>query len=54
MATRGASMAHVYRVVRLFPLQGLKLVRVPVKPSDMGDTCPLHSFHRIVTSHYVG
>jgi hypothetical protein len=32
-------------VVMWFTWQGLKLARVTVKPSDMGDTCLLQSFN---------
>jgi hypothetical protein len=46
-------LAHVCCVIRLFPLQGFKLAQVTTKPLNMGDTCPLQSFCRIVTSHYV-
>jgi hypothetical protein len=37
-------MAHVCRVVRLFPLQGLNWLESPLLPSDMGNTCLLQSF----------
>jgi hypothetical protein len=37
-------MAHVCRVVRLFPLQGLNWLESPRLPSDMGNTCPLQPF----------
>jgi hypothetical protein len=43
-ATYVASMAHVCRVVRLFPLQGLNWFESPRLPSDMGNTCLLLSF----------
>jgi hypothetical protein len=45
VATHGAFVAHVCRVIRSFPLQGLKLSRVTVKPSNMGATCLLQSFN---------
>jgi hypothetical protein len=38
-------VVHVCRVFSLFPLHYLKLTRVTVKTSDMGDTCPLQSFN---------
>jgi hypothetical protein len=37
VATRGALRACVYRGVRFIPLQGWLLIRISVKPSDMGD-----------------
>jgi hypothetical protein len=37
MATRGASVAHVCHIVRLFPLQGVLLIRSSMTPSEMGD-----------------
>jgi hypothetical protein len=37
MATHGAFVAHVCHVVRLFPLQGVLLIRISTTPSEMGD-----------------
>jgi hypothetical protein len=37
VATRGAFVAHVCRVVRLLPLQGYISVRISATPSKMGD-----------------
>jgi hypothetical protein len=37
MATRGAPLAHVCRVVRFKPLQGRLLIIISVTPSKMGD-----------------
>jgi hypothetical protein len=41
VATHGAFVDHVCRVVRLFPLQGYILIRISVTPSDMGEACSL-------------
>jgi hypothetical protein len=38
-------MAHVCRVVRLFPLQGLNWLESLRLPSDMGNTFMLQSFN---------
>jgi hypothetical protein len=37
VATRGAFVAYVCHVVRLFPLQGCISIRISVTPSKMGD-----------------
>jgi hypothetical protein len=37
VATRGAFVAHVCRVVRLFPLQGCISIRISMTTSEMGD-----------------
>jgi hypothetical protein len=37
VATRGAFVAHVCHAVRLFPLQGVLLIRISATPSEMGD-----------------
>jgi hypothetical protein len=44
MVAHGVFMTHEYRAVKLFPLHGLKLARVTMKPLDMGATCLLQSF----------
>jgi hypothetical protein len=40
----------MYRIVRLFLLQGCILIQISALPSDMGNTCPLQSFHSNSTS----
>jgi hypothetical protein len=45
VAARGVFVTRECYVVRWFTLQGLKLARVTVKPSDMGATCLLQSFN---------
>jgi hypothetical protein len=42
IATRGALLACVCHIVRLFPLQGWLLIRISTTPSEMGDACSLH------------
>jgi hypothetical protein len=37
VATRGAFVAHMCHVVRLFPLQGVLLIQIYATPSEMGD-----------------
>jgi hypothetical protein len=38
VATHGAFVAHVCRVIRLFPLQSGLSIRISTTPSEMGDS----------------
>jgi hypothetical protein len=42
VATRGALLARVCRVVRFISLQGWLLIQISVTPSEMGDACLMH------------
>jgi hypothetical protein len=48
VATRGALLAYVCRVVRFIPLQGWLLIQISVTPSDMGDGLFTASKRRII------
>jgi hypothetical protein len=48
VATRGALLTYVCRVVRFIPLQGWLLIRISVTPSDMGDGLFTKSKRRII------
>jgi hypothetical protein len=48
VATRGAVLAYVCRVVKFIPLQGWVLIRIYATPSDMGDALFAASKHRII------
>jgi hypothetical protein len=48
VATRGALLACVCRVVRFIPLQGWLLIQISMTPSDMGDCLFAESKHRII------
>jgi hypothetical protein len=50
VATRGASVVHGCRVIRLFPLQGWLLILISVTPSEMGDACSPHLNIELSTS----
>jgi hypothetical protein len=52
VATRGAFMAHVCCVVRLFPLQGRLLIQISVTPLEMGDACSPNLNVELSTSYY--
>jgi hypothetical protein len=39
VATQGAFVAHVCRVVRFLPLQGCISIRISATPSEIGDSC---------------
>jgi hypothetical protein len=53
VAIRGAFMAHVCRVVRFDPLQGVLLVRISATPSQMGDGSLAISKHSNWTSFMI-
>jgi hypothetical protein len=56
MATRGALLARMYRVVKFIPLQGRLLFRICMTPSDMGDgllTAPKHSNYTFIMLYLV-
>jgi hypothetical protein len=43
VATHGVFVNHVCHVVRLFPLQGVLLIRISTTPSNMSEACSLCS-----------
>jgi hypothetical protein len=48
VATHGALLAHVYHVVRFYPLPGVLLIRISTTPSEMGDGLIAVFKHRCV------
>jgi hypothetical protein len=53
VATHGAFVAHVCRVVRFYPLQGVLLIRISTTPSEMGDGLFATSKHSNWTSFII-
>jgi hypothetical protein len=58
MATRGAFVAHVCRVVRFLPLQGCISIRISTTPSKMGDAyspspnVEMFKFHLMIHDYF--
>jgi hypothetical protein len=52
VATRGAFVAHVSRVVMFLPLQDCISIRISMPPSKMGDACSPHLNVELSTAQY--